>query len=68
MLAGGVGLQVSQLMPVMVKQVQWLCRLAQHHLPALRTTPHHTYAGLASAEDSIAAAHASLQGFIELCR
>ena len=64
----GAWLQVSQLVPVMVKQVHWLCRLAQQHMPALRTHPHLTPASLAAAEDAIAAAHASLQCFIELCR
>lgn len=62
------GLQVSQMLGVMTHQVHWLWTVAQQHMPALVTNSRLRTAALAIAEDSVAAAHAAVQAFTDLCR
>ena len=62
------GLQITEMLGVMVRQVQWLWTVAHKHMPTLVSSSHLTAIGLAIAEDSVVAAHASVQAFIELCR
>ena len=52
----------------MVSQVQWLWTVAHKHMPTLVSSSHLPNTGLAIAQDSIVAAHASVQAFVELCR
>lgn len=62
------GLQITEMLGVMVRQVQCLWTVANKHLPTLVSSSHLAATGLSIAEDSVVAAHASVQAFVELCR
>ena len=62
------GLQATETLGVMVCQLRWLWAVAQQHMPALLTNSNLPIAALAIAEDSAAAAHATVQAFLDLCR
>ena len=61
-------LQVTEMLGVMTCQLRWLWPVAQQHMPALLTNSNLPTAALAIAEDSVAAAHATVQAFLDLCR
>ncbi len=59
--------QVAELLPCMVEQMQGLCLVANEQLPRLGRASSLPAPALAIVQDCSRTAHAAVQAFVELC-